>query len=243
MERSDEPTAEVTLELFVRLDDWSSGALAERRALEWLIAHGYKVHVAAIPGLLTHQGAMCLRRAVNRHPDQVEVGQHGYLHTCRSVGRKRFEVGPGMSRDEQADIIAKGARMLRDKLEFPIAPVFTPPFNGYDHNTVRAVGDNGFEVLSAAVRRRTRATAGIRLIPVNLDVCGAYFPAVRLRSQARIAAITRHVQSRDGFVGVMLHPMLAPLTGAWLKEWSSRLHGIGLKTAVLLSRMGSRQSP
>jgi hypothetical protein len=226
----------LTNKWFVRLDDWSNGAAAERSALEWFIEHGHKVHVAVIPGLLTRQGATYLRRVVSEHPDRVEVGQHGYLHTCRKIGRRRFEVGPGMSRDEQADIIAKGARMLRDKLEVSIAPVFTPPFNGYDHNTVRAVADNGFEVLSAAVRQRTAAT-GIRLVPVNVDVCAAYFPTPTLRSIPRIAAMTRHVQSRDGFVGVMFHPTLTPLTAAWLKEWSSRIHEIGLTSSRLLSRI------
>jgi hypothetical protein len=221
----------------VRLDDWWHGASAERRALEWFVAHGLKVHVAAVPGLLTRQGAAFLRRAVSEYPDHVEVGQHGYLHTCRRVGTRRFEVGPGMSRDEQADIIARGAILLRDKLEFAVAPVFTPPFNGYDHNTVRAVGDNGFDVLSAAVRRQTTEATGIRLIPVNVDVCARYFPTATLRSLPRIAATARHVGWRDGFVGVMFHPTLTPLTVAWLEEWSSGMQEIGLTRPVLLSRM------
>jgi hypothetical protein len=225
----------VTQRFFLRLDDWFRGTEAERHTLRWLVSHGYKVHVAVVPGLLTKQGSTYLRTEVDEHPDCIEVGQHGYLHTCRNFGRKRFEVGPGMACDEQAVIIAAGARMLQDKLEMATTRVFTPPFNGYDANTLSALRDNGFEVLSAAVRRPVADTQGIRLVPVNVDLCAQYFPSPRLSSLNQIVATTRFVCLRDGFVGVVFHPTLTPLNGQWLEAWSWQMRTLGLTRSVMLS--------
>jgi hypothetical protein len=66
-----------------------------------------------------------------------------------------------MSKLEQVEIIASEARAPMDKLEMPTVSVFTPPFNGYDTNALRALRNNRFAVLSAAVRtRESRRTTG-----------------------------------------------------------------------------------
>jgi hypothetical protein len=124
-----------------------------------------------------------------------------------------------------------------DKLDTPITEVFTPPFNGYDANTMLALRDTGFKILSAVQRSMLPETKHLRHVHVNIDVCARYFPRPALLPIKKIKTETECVCRRDGFVGVMLHPNLTRLTPSWLSEWSSMMRGMGLSRSVLLSKV------
>jgi hypothetical protein len=227
------------MELFLRVDDYTDATPEMRRVLEWLLGNGYKVHIAAIPGLLEPSGARFLETILNAHPGRVEVGQHGYVHACRRLGPRRFEVGPGMPRREQSRIINLGREALRERLVAPSVPVFTPPFNGYDDNTVLALIDNGFEVLSAEVRSQQESSirTPLRQISINVDVCSKYFPEPALGQVDEIGEMVRIASSRDGYIGIMLHPDLVALTDAWLRELFTAVSAVDRWRSVLLSQV------
>jgi hypothetical protein len=229
------------MDLFVRIDDYTEATPEMCPVVEWLLGNGYRIHIAVIPGRLTRTGARFLEAILSAHPGQVEFGQHGYIHACRRFGRKRFEVGPGMSRSEQTTIIALGRQAMWERLATPAVPVFTPPFNGYDDNTILALIDNGFDVLSAAVRSRQQEslTAPLRQVSINVDVCDKYFPSAALRPVNKIGSVIRRAYGRDGYIGIMLHPNLTVLTDAWLTELFSLVSSIEGLRPVLLSQVNA----
>jgi hypothetical protein len=225
------------MEFFLRIDDYHDATPDVCRVLEWLLGNRYRLHVAVIPGLLTTRGALFLEAILGTYPRHVEVGQHGYIHTCRRQGRKRFEVGPGMDWYEQAKIIALGKQVLRERLPAPTVPVFTPPFNGYDNNTIQALSENRFEILSAEVQsQRDVIAAPLREVSINVDVCDKYFPRPVLQEVSAIGSMIRRTNARDGYVGIVLHPNLTILTDDWLQELFIEIRSIVGFHSVLLSQ-------
>jgi hypothetical protein len=224
------------MDLFVRIDDYADATPEMCRVVEWLLGTDCPVHIAAIPGLLTRAGAQFLEYVIDKSPGNVEVGQHGYMHTCRQHGRKRFEVGPGMSCREQSEIIARGQRELHRRLEVPTVAVFTPPFNGYDDNTIPALIENGFEILSAAVCAPRNKWPLLKEISVNIDVCERYLPTAVLRRIEDLAKDLRDTCRRDRYLGILLHPTLTFLDDQWLRSLFNALGAIGKLNFVLLSQ-------
>jgi peptidoglycan/xylan/chitin deacetylase (PgdA/CDA1 family) len=76
-----------------------------------------------------------------------EICLHGYQHKNNSVKWSPSEFS-GVSLQTQKTWINKGKRKLED-LTGAKVKAFVPPFNGWDKNTLMALTDNGFSILSA----------------------------------------------------------------------------------------------
>ncbi|HVY37065.1 MAG TPA: DUF2334 domain-containing protein [Polyangia bacterium] len=97
-----------------------------------------------------------------------ELALHGLTHR-RSALRDSTEFA-SFTRRLQSERIREGKERLESC--FPGAPlrVFIPPWNNYDHVTVRASASSGFSVLCAGALARPTVRAGVRIIPSALTV-------------------------------------------------------------------------
>lgn len=217
----------------VRVDDFLRPTPAMKNCIEGFLERGVSVHVATIPAALTTEGAQYLSQLNKRFGASVEIGQHGFRHEERRSASRRFEVGPGMAYGTQRQIVEAGREALRRKLGRPAAPVFVPPFNGFDRTTLRVLADLGFEVISAEERQPILSTSG-RLVEVsaNLDALWGYEPPLR-KPLAEIVRAVRQVCRRRPFVVLLLHPDLAALSESEVDRLAKALMSDGMRPTTL----------
>jgi peptidoglycan/xylan/chitin deacetylase (PgdA/CDA1 family) len=104
----------------------------------------------------------------------IEVALHGYSHQTF----KRYVVGTfsefrGMPYEAQLEKITSGKTYLEDilGLDSPLQ-VFIPPFNFYDRNTMKAVEEAGFTVLSSALYSLSDKQRNLVILPETIDLIG-----------------------------------------------------------------------
>ena len=141
-----------------RLDDPSpvGDKEVEQRILEIFARHHIPLCVAAIPfARVPDRGTVGLSRQNASHlvdavrDGTIEIAQHGHLQlqrgtTDRGMPSEFF----GVPFEEQSRLITEGMAHLAALFERRIKG-FVPPWNTYDHATLRALVAAGFEFLSA----------------------------------------------------------------------------------------------
>jgi hypothetical protein len=186
---------------FFRDDDagWRDDRL--HRLLDLFARAGAPVDLAAIPCAVSPELA---RRLAARHhatPQLVRVHQHGFAHANHEAEGRKCEFGPARDVVRQRDDILCGRRLLRERLDVELDPIFTPPWNRCTTETAHAVREAGLTILS----RESGAppVAGVRRLDVSVDWL-AQRHGVRLTRDAvgeQLAAAARAGTP----VGVMLH--------------------------------------
>jgi hypothetical protein len=92
---------------------------------------------------------------------------------------------------------------LRAKLDAPLDPFFTPPWNRCTRTTAECLADLGFALLSRD-RGAPPLGEGLRELPVDIDWCKRVDGAPRPPAQLALA-IADAVAAQRGPVGIMLH--------------------------------------
>jgi uncharacterized protein DUF2334 len=174
--------------VFVRDDDagWRDDRL--RALLDLFEACALPVDVAAIPRAL---GTRIARELVAR---DIPVHQHGFAHTNHEPEGRKFEFGPARSREAQRRDIESGRRLLAERLDGAVEPIFTPPWNRCTAETAECLAELGFSVLSRESRAEPLGVPGLRELPVSLDF-------VRLEPDE----LARRFAAARPPVGVMFH--------------------------------------
>jgi hypothetical protein len=176
----------------------------------WLLLNrfaglGLPVDLAVIPAALGAGTARQLERRIDGARGLLGAHQHGYTHDNHELQGRKHEFGPSRTAEQQRYDIARGWRLLTDKLGPAIAPIFTPPWNRCTATTARCVAELGFQVLSRDVTAEPLGLAGSGLVelPVTVDWF-ARRKGVRL-DRAQVGALLARAAAGPGPVGVMLH--------------------------------------
>ena len=141
-----------------RLDDPSpvGDKEVERRILEIFAERDIPLCVATIPFAKSRDGdAILLSRQNAGHlveasrAGTIEIVQHGHSqHRRGTTNRGAPSEFYGVTFEEQSRLITEGTLHLAALFERRIKG-FVPPWNTYDHSTLRALAMAGFEFLSA----------------------------------------------------------------------------------------------
>ena len=95
----------------------------------------------------------------------VEVALHGYTHTNAGLATDGANSEfAGVAAQKQKALVVEGKKHL-EAVFGPVISGFVPPFNSYDHHTLRAVEAAGLRYLSAD--RRPPPSTGIPILPVT----------------------------------------------------------------------------
>jgi hypothetical protein len=122
------------------------------------------------------------------------VHQHGLAHVNHEPDGRKHEFGPSRSREAQRRDIEAGRKLLAERLDGVVEPIFTPPWNRCTADTAACLAELGFEVLSRESRAEPFAVPGLRELPVSLDF-------VRLEPDE----LARRFAAARPPVGVMFH--------------------------------------
>ena len=166
-----------------RFDDYSetSNTEMEVKLIEAFREHGVSCTFSIIPFICkgsTHdsreQGVIplsaakadILKEAIEA--GAVELALHGYAHqTIRDTGG--WTEFMGLAYDAQLAKLKKGKDFVEQMLAQPVT-IFVPPWNSYDPNTTRALGDLGFKCLSAATFGVGEGPSVVKFLPATCDL-------------------------------------------------------------------------
>ena len=181
-------SAPAAVPVFFRDDDagWRDDRL--RSLLDQFEVHELPLDVAAIPQAL---GPGIARELVARG---VRVHQHGLAHVNHEPEGRKNEFGPSRPRDTQRRDIEAGRKLLAERLDGAVEPIFTPPWNRCTRDTGLCLAELGFTVLSRESHAEPVGVPGLRELPVSLDF-------VRLEP----GELARRFVAARPPVGVMFH--------------------------------------
>lgn len=155
----------MSLLAFIRNDDVRS-TLDDSlvRLTERLVEEGFPVSHAVEPVNVSPPVVEWLLRVRQAYPDRLEVIQHGYDHRLKTRPPVRGEFGGGRPPVEQKVEIEAGRRIMDERFGPAWTRAFSFPYGAYDLNTLRALDEAGFEMVSTGCawgfRRRLLNAAG-----------------------------------------------------------------------------------
>lgn len=193
--------------VFFRDDDVGTLTDPLRFHLDLLIEFGVPCHYQVVPAYLDAACAAELRRRKAAHPDLVHFNQHGLHHEQIVNGKVEYaEFAFGRPYADQRQAIAEGRDQLAQHLGDAFSPdVFTPPCHKYDAETLRALGDLGFTVLSAGLRtdwparvyyQLGRALGRVELLGKRVSYHRRFTPDARLAEVSVVVDVHEEVDGR-----------------------------------------------
>lgn len=139
--------------IFFRNDDvWDSNAKF-KKFIALFLWHKIPIHLTVIPGKMTVRCVEFLQLCLKKYPSLIEVGQHGLNHrNYAQAGKSKYEFGHKRSYVLQRKDIIKGRDLLKKVTMNRL--IFTPPWHGYDQNTLKILTDLNY--LGISLDRKTR---------------------------------------------------------------------------------------
>ncbi|AKJ65517.1 polysaccharide deacetylase family protein [Kiritimatiella glycovorans] len=176
--------------LFIRNDD-VRGSLDDTLVYltDALLEKGFPITHAVEPANVSEEVVRWLRDRMEAYPRQLELIQHGLAHK-QHCSRPPGEFGVGRPRREQAEDIRRGCDLMNRHFGDGWFRAFSFPFGGYNADTLHALEDAGYRVISTGIRftrkrriynRLGRLLRRKHLAGRNVVYFGADVPGYRFR--------------------------------------------------------------
>ena len=133
----------------------------------------------------------------------VHLHQHGFRHVNHETDGRKYEFGPSRCHDQQLADIAEG-RSLLEPLHPYVEPIFTPPWNRCTDDTVAALVNLGFRILSRDSTADPLVHDGLAQVPVTVDWFGKTKGELSTLEQIG-QKIAYQITDQVSPIGVMLH--------------------------------------
>jgi peptidoglycan/xylan/chitin deacetylase (PgdA/CDA1 family) len=157
------------------------------------------------------------------------------MHINHELEARKCEFGPSRAYARQLEDIQRGLTTLNAAFGNQWHKAFTPPWNRCTADTLRALDELGFAVLSRDESEGSRAGRRFCEIPVTFDIF-TWKQGAALKSQSDIAAgIAAQVRAGNR-IGILLHhkvmtPAAFHTVASLLKDFrrspAARLHTLG----------------
>ena len=196
--------------IIFRLDDYSpfSHTHTEIQIFESFAKHSYKLNLAVIP--FTNNDNQHSLSAEDYSLDSIkenllkeyqqrqiiEIALHGYNHKAIDYNKTYLTEFKDLDYELQYNRINIGKSYLEGIIEEPIN-IFVPPWNSYDKNTILALSNSGFTILSADTQGEYLKNNDIAYIPFT---CELY------QLKDLINKIENSAQSRPACIIALFHP-------------------------------------
>jgi hypothetical protein len=168
------------------------------------------IDLAVIPAALTEDLASALNQWRRRHIG-IRLHQHGYAHfNHEPEGARKCEFGTSRPLERQCADILIGRERLSAMLG-TVDPIFTPPWNRCQPETIARLAALGFKAFSDDGKAE-QAANGLAHVPVDLDWDRARNSGQQLHALETLIASSRIT------AGIMLHH--ATMSSAALAELS-----------------------
>jgi hypothetical protein len=190
------------LAFFFRDDDagWADDRLFE--LLNCFSKFAIPIDLAVIPQAINTSKAHFFNQ-VFANKGLVGVHQHGFSHSNHQLQGRKCEFGDDRTYLQQHADIKAGQDLLLDYFGDQIDPIFTPPWNRCNQDTINALINLGFSTLSRDNTGKSLNYKELQDLPINID----WFKkrnGIRL-GLAELGQSISQVIASGKTVGVMLH--------------------------------------
>jgi len=208
--------------VFFRADDVGVPSVRFARLIDLFRRHRVPLTLAVVPAWLTRPRTETLLGACGDDPALYAWIQHGWRHRNHEGPGKKQEFGPHRPTARKTEDLHRGRVRLQTLLGDKFLPVFTPPWNRCDADTLDALRNLGYRALSRAAGARPRAPADLADYPVTVDL--------HTRREAEPERIRHNLLKEftesfaGGYCGIMIHHQrMNPGSGEFLGALLSRL--------------------
>ncbi len=204
-----------TATVFFRADDVAVPGNSFARMAEVFVRTGAPLCMAVVPAWLTANRWQTLSQLCDG--TQWCWCQHGWRHmNFEAPGVKKREFGSARPAKDKRQDLAKGFKRLSDIMGKHFTPVFSPPWNRCDGESMAAMPALGFTGLSRTVGAGPEPPQGLPDFPVCTDLHTRKEPDPSQSLDALLEELTRGLAS--GQCGVMLHHQRMNETSALFLE-------------------------
>ncbi len=165
--------------------------------------HKMPLCLATVPSWLTENRLDGLSHLTGKKSSQWCWHQHGVTHRNYEIAGKKQEFGPIRPKNELKKSLENGKNRLTDLLKDNFFPVFTPPWNRCNLDTINCLIDLDFLAISRYQTALPKSPIKLPDFAVNVDLhtrkeTSADQALINLR-QELVASIS------SGFCGIMIH--------------------------------------
>lgn len=197
--------------VFFRADDIGLPGRQLAGLTDLFVRHGVPLALAVVPTWLPLRHADLKSQLASGRALWC-LHQHGFRHANHEQGlpagpagpvRKKSEFGPARSAQAKRRDISRGRDILESHFDQRIFPLFTPPWNRCDGETLDILAELGFRAVSRSAGARPTPPPGMRELAVNVDLHTRKEPT----AEAALAALFTELEQglATGHCGIMLH--------------------------------------
>ncbi len=187
---------------FFRVDDVGDNAEQFPRLMELFIRYRTPLCLAVVPTWFSERQWQAYT-PFEPCNELWSWHQHGYAHQNHETAGKKSEFGNSRTTKEVAADIQRGKDILENIMGDALRPMFTPPWNRCSKETLSALADHGFQILSRSADPRNPHLKPLAEVNINVDL--------HTRKEADPEAgrqnLFREIASagQSGVIGFMLH--------------------------------------
>ena len=156
--------------VFFRADDIAIPSAKQNRLLELFARYDAPLCAAIVPAWINRSRWQAISDCVQGKHRLFAWHQHGWIHHNHETVGKKQEFGPGASYARKRRDILRGRDKLTGILGEHFLPVFTPPWNRLDQDTMHILRELGFRAISRYRGDRIPALPGLPDLAVNVDL-------------------------------------------------------------------------
>jgi predicted glycosyltransferase/peptidoglycan/xylan/chitin deacetylase (PgdA/CDA1 family) len=205
--------------ILFRADDVAVPGRNLERVLEVFLRAERPLLLAVVPAWLRQDHWRELLRT-SRDAPLFTWGQHGWRHADHEACGRKNEFPPGRALVRKRADLLKGHERLLQIMGPRFTPVFTPPWNRMDQDSLELLPELGFEAISADTKLLPRAPdlAGrLDFYPVHVDLHTRREQTPATALEGMLAEFARSLA--QGSCGVMLHHQrMAPASFDFLER-------------------------
>jgi len=156
--------------VFFRADDVAVPGTRFNRLAATFTRNRMPLNLAVVPAWLTGPRWQTVRRLAKQVPGLFCWHQHGWRHVNHEPAGKKQEFGPARSRREIKTDLLRGRQRLARIMGRDFFPVFTPPWNRCDGNTLALLSTLEYLAVSRSSGSLPPSPEKLADIPVNVDL-------------------------------------------------------------------------
>ena len=189
--------------VFFRADDIAIPSARQNRLLELFARHDAPLCAAIVPAWLNRSRWQAVCHCVQDKHRLFAWHQHGWIHHNHETAGKKQEFGPGASHEQKRRDILRGRDKLTDILGEHFLPVFTPPWNRLDLDTMHILQELGFRAISRYRGDRLPTLPGLPDLSVNVDLHTRREDSAEAGWEGLLAELDQALAT--GVAGLMIH--------------------------------------
>jgi hypothetical protein len=156
--------------VFFRADDVGVPSENFFRLISLFSRYQTPLSLAVVPAWLTHQRWDQLRAPTGNMSSLWCWHQHGWRHANHTRKGKKHEFGLSRSSSQIKTDLKNGMDRLKNIMGENFYPIFTPPWNRCDNNTIKQLKNLHYKAISRSSGNKPENMEGIAEYNVNVDL-------------------------------------------------------------------------